>query len=508
MITANCYRRSILLFVLQVFAIQAIFAQQRPPVTKVLENALGAVVTVGVFETDMAKKTLGFRGNPVEQAYAKMLDLSGASGSGSGFFIRYNNRTLVITNAHVIEQAADKEGSIYVYTINRSKYEAKIVGGDSFYDLAVLELVDKPGDEVSFLEIRQAPALVGEPVYAVGNPLGEYPYSVSEGIISAKNRVRGGLTGKFGFLQTTATVIWGNSGGPLLDAEGKVLGVNSQIAFADRGGSSIWQPQINFALEAGITSRLINDILTNNGVVGRSYLGIELMQRKLPFQPGTKEYTYYSQKFTPDTYPVLNKVLDGAPAAALKPYIGQQVVKVNGEPTRNIEEVLGELEKSKPNQKIEFTFQKDGQKTQVSVNAGALSSSGSASLGKWFMQMAGARYVQDENMLSLNFTGGEQNGQSLDFAAARGTQAAGQEAPLTGEWLVLGVGIYRENYESLWRINDIADVGTAARLTGTSGNIDMVLFKKGGQPGVAENYKIKKISISGTSYIQQQTLWY
>jgi hypothetical protein len=202
-------------------------------------------------------------------------------------------------------------------------------------------------------------------------------------------------------------------------------------------------------------------------------------------------------------------VLDGAPAAALKPYIGYQVIKVNGEPTRNIEEVLGELEKSKPNQKIEFTLQKEGQKTQVSVNAGALSSSGSASLGKWFLQMAGARYVQDENMLSLNFSGGEQKGQSMDFATARqSAQASGQEAPLSGEWLVLGIGHYRDGYESLWRINEIADVGTAARLTGTSGNIDMVLFKKGGEAGVAENYKIKRLSISGTSYIQQQTLWY
>src|SRR5688572_29134944 len=111
MITTNCYRRVLLLFVLQIFAIQTFFAQQRTPVTKVLENALGAVVTVGVFETDLSKKTLGFRGNPVELAYAKMLDLSGASGSGSGFFIRHNNRTLIVTNAHVIEQAADKEGS-------------------------------------------------------------------------------------------------------------------------------------------------------------------------------------------------------------------------------------------------------------------------------------------------------------------------------------------------------------------------------------------------------------
>ena len=109
--------------------------------------------------------------------------------------------------------------------------------------------------------------------------MGSYPYSVTDGIISAKNRARGGLTGKFGFLQHTATIIWGNSGGPLINEKGEVVGVNSQIAFATApDGSQVLQQQINFSLEPKITERLINEVLNNNGRVKRSYIGLEVAQ--------------------------------------------------------------------------------------------------------------------------------------------------------------------------------------------------------------------------------------
>ena len=85
-----------------------------------LENALGSVVTVAVYETEETMKPLGFRGNNAEMAYSKALDLTGAKGSGSGFVITRNGKNYVITNAHVIQQATDKEGSIYVYSINYS----------------------------------------------------------------------------------------------------------------------------------------------------------------------------------------------------------------------------------------------------------------------------------------------------------------------------------------------------------------------------------------------------
>ena len=247
----------------------------------ILEKSLSSVVTVGVFKTDYAKHSLGFRGESApEMAYKEALDLAGVSGSGSGFIINKNGKLYVITNAHVVEDASDEEGSIFIYSINRDKYEVKLVGGDSFYDIAVLEFIDNPGNEISSIQFRDNEIRIGEKVYAIGNPLGEYPYTVTDGIISAKNRTRDGMTGKFGFLQTTATLIWGNSGGPLIDENGDVAGINSQIAFAKSpGGEQLIQSQINFALEAGISKRIVEDIITNNGRVKRAFIGVEISQR-------------------------------------------------------------------------------------------------------------------------------------------------------------------------------------------------------------------------------------
>src|SRR5688500_7291186 len=119
-----------------------------------LENAIQGVVTVAVYKTEAIASQLGARGanTAIEEAYSKALDLSGASGSGSGFVILKDNKSYVVTNAHVIENASDASGSIYVYTINRKKYEVRVLGGDTFYDLAVLEFIDKPGPEIHHMK--------------------------------------------------------------------------------------------------------------------------------------------------------------------------------------------------------------------------------------------------------------------------------------------------------------------------------------------------------------------
>ncbi|RVU00129.1 trypsin-like serine protease [Mucilaginibacter limnophilus] len=478
----------------------ASLAQKASP--DVLENVLSAVVTVGVFETGAAKKSLGFRGNASEMAYAKMLDLSGASGSGSGFIITYNGKPYVVTNAHVIEQAADTDGSIYVYSINRSKYKAKVMGGDSFYDIAVLEFIDKPSEEINTIEFRAEPARVGEPVYAVGNPLGEYPYSVSDGIISAKNRVRGGLTGKFGFLQSTATVIWGNSGGPLVDVNGKVVGINSQIAFANQGNSSIWQPQINFALEAQLSSRLVNDILTNDGLISRSYFGIELVQKKLPYPPGTQQYAYYSRMYETDDLPLLKSVDAAGPAATLKAFEGAQLKAINGEPVRSLEEALGEFERIAPGKETEFTLIKSGQVSKVKVKGGVLNEDNSARIGKAFLDQGGFTYKNAPNQFLVSTTA-QQNGSQFSTVSNSGAQVIP-----AGNFQVVGIGLLDEGYESVWRVANLADVGTAARLTGMTGVVDMVLLRAGADPQKEQNYFKKRIGLSTNDKLVQQTLWY
>lgn len=484
---------------------------QKTSAAQMLDKALSSVVTVAVYESGIGNKSLGFRGDASDMAYAKALDLTGAQGSGSGFVIAENGKYYVITNAHVVESASDAQGSIFVYSINYTKYEAKIVGGDSFYDLAVLEFLSKPGPEVTTIKFRTNEIEVGDPVYAIGNPLGDYPYSVSEGIISAKNRVRGGLTGKFGFLQTTATVIWGNSGGPLVDVNGDVAGINSQIAFADRGNQSIWQPQINFALESAISRRLIKDIITNKGLVKRSYVGLEIASNKMDEQ---SQGFRMNPNAAPEKRPVIYNVIPGSPAEALSAYRGYVIEAVNGQNVRNIEEILGQFEKTLPGQTISFKLSRNGTTQQASITTKAANEATMTSIGDFVSGAWGGRLTNEQNMLTISFTDQPKYISYKDKSQEGIWYVGGQSNSLPSstilgkDWIVVAAGVMSKNGNQLWRINDAADLGAALRLCGSTGIADLVLFRKGSNPEDQSNYVQKRFVLSGNDAIYKQTLWY
>lgn len=485
-------------------------AQEQP--ADMLERVLGAVVTVAVYETDVTKQALGFRGAaPVDIAYARMLDLSGASGSGSGFVIQREGHKYVVTNAHVVEQAADEDGSIYVYSITREKYAARILGGDSFYDLAVLEFEDEPGAEVAALSFRESEIRVGEPVYAIGNPLGEYPYSVSEGIISAKNRVRGGLTGKFGFLQTTATIIWGNSGGPLVDRNGKVAGINSQIAFTTMESMPVWQSQINFALEAGIASRLVRDILENEGLVRRAYIGLTVSQDVPAVAPGEPHYRTATGNAAVRQYPFISGLLPSSPAeGALKGKMGYRILAVNGSETRNVEEVLGEFEHLLPGETVRLTLQKaeGAPEEEVRFKTASLNASRSIEMTHYLARLEGWTLRQENNEVIVSFNAAGRTGTTS--VTVRNSRFRKKEPPgerAAGEWVILGLGSVGETPD-LWKVSEMPDVAIAARLMALSGGFDLVLFRKGGNPENERDYLRKTVAFSDDDYIQRQTLLY
>jgi S1-C subfamily serine protease len=484
------------------------FAQNRQ--ADVIENALSAVVTVAVYDTDIAKKTLGFRGGAsTDIAYAKMLDLNGASGSGSGFVIDKGGKKYVITNSHVIDQASDKDGSIAVYSISRKMYNTRLVGGDTFYDIAVLEFIDAPGQEITTITFREAEARVGEQVFAIGNPLGEYPYSVSEGIISAKNRTRGGLTGKFGFLQSTATVIWGNSGGPLIDKDGKVIGINSQIAFAENGGQTFWQSQINFALEANLSSRLVNDIILNNGLVKRSFLGIEVGKNKMGVTRDNPAFWDAYSKLRGENHPVIAGVMKGSPAErALSDKIGYCIAAINGNDTRNIEEVLGELENVKPGSKITFSIHKGSMKQEVTFTTAPLNYNRSTDMALYLAAKNGWSLQQDNNSVIVNFTPALSGAPVKHQYLNPFNPDEKDNLITTGQWIVVGAGYLEDSYDGLWRINEIADISTATRLTAMSGMVDLFLVRKGSDTNDSRNYLRKRVFFADDPALIKETLLY
>jgi len=451
-------------------------------VSDMLERAISSVVTVAIYEKEETQKLYGHRTRGRKRgetnvgaektAYEKMLDLGGLP-CGSGFVIVHSGKKYVITNAHVIDMASTIEGSICVYSINRTKYRMKVVGGDTFYDIAVLEFIDRPGSEITSLEFRHDEARIGEPVYAIGNPLGIYPYSISEGIVGGKNRVLGhGITGKFGYLQSTATISWGNSGGPLIDAKGKVVGINSQIEVSQIGFQTYIPSQLNFALEADLSQRLINEIINNKGVVRRAFLGLEVSQKY-----ELSSFTYESQLL--DSLPVITRVFSNTPAEEyLKNKTGFVITNINGVDVRNLQEILGEFEKIKPGENVKLTIKKYGKDETVKFTTEELNETRLEEL---------VNYVFEKDQLG-NL---EKKGDKIVYS---------RKQDKFSEWRVFSVGI-SENM--MWSVNNLSDIGFAMRLTGLLGVMDLYIEGNSYDEGT-----IERIYFSGDEGILKLALWY
>lgn len=199
---------------------------------------------------------------------------SGGSGTGSGFII--DSRGLILTNNHVIASVANSGGTLRVRLNNGDVYNAKIIGRDSSYDLAVIKIVATNLPALQFGDSDKIE--VGDSVIAIGSPLG-LSGTVTLGIISAKNRpvTAGGSASENSFinaLQTDAAINPGNSGGPLVDATGSVIGVNSAIASL---GSSSQAGSIGLGFAIPINqARKTAEQLIKNGKATYPILGVSL----------------------------------------------------------------------------------------------------------------------------------------------------------------------------------------------------------------------------------------
>jgi S1-C subfamily serine protease len=196
---------------------------------------------------------------------------SGGEGLGSGFVL--NERGEIATNAHVVTtgegRSIRKASEVYVAFADGNEVAAKIVGFDPNADVALLR-IDPAGLTLRPLPLGTAEdLLVGSPVAAIGSPFGE-PQSLSVGVVSATDRSITSLTGFeiAGAIQTDAAINRGNSGGPLVNAKGEVLGINSQIQTSSGGGEGV-----GYAVPAD-TVRHTLTALRRDGEVHYAYLGV------------------------------------------------------------------------------------------------------------------------------------------------------------------------------------------------------------------------------------------
>jgi Do/DeqQ family serine protease len=251
----------------------------------------------------------------------------------------------VMTNAHVVENA----NSIEVTTKDNRRLKAKLVGRDPDTDIAVLQL---SANNLTAVPIGDSDRLqVGDFVLAIGNPFG-LGQTVTSGIISALGR-NPGIEGYEDFIQTDASINPGNSGGPLVDLQGRVVGINTAI-LAPSGGNI----GIGFAVPINM-ARQVMDQLIRYGEIKRGRIGVAIqdLTPDLAQALGTR----YTQGA------VIARVEPGSPAERAGLRTNDLVVAINGAPMRSGTELRNRVGLSRIGDEVELTVERGGSERNVTV---------------------------------------------------------------------------------------------------------------------------------------------
>jgi S1-C subfamily serine protease len=309
------------------------------------------------------------RGATSTDVFGNVLPGRAQQALGSGFVIDKDGH--IVTNYHVVQGASEIE----VGFSNRDTVKAKVVGTDPSTDLALLK-VSVDAKALTPLSLADSDKVgVGDPVVAIGNPFG-LERTVTAGIVSALQReVRAPNNYTIDHvIQTDAPINSGNSGGPLIDSEGRVIGVNSQIETANGGGGNVG---IGFAVPSNTVKSVVAQLI-EDGRVDRAFLGVTLQDvssdvagvLRLPAGKGV----------------LVGSVKPGSPAAkagikggktqvvvAGESYQlgGDMIVAIGGKPVATVDALRAAITAHKPGDKVELTVvHADGSKSKVEVELG------------------------------------------------------------------------------------------------------------------------------------------
>lgn len=276
-----------------------------------------------------------------------------AQSLGSGFVISADG--YVVTNNHVI--TAEGQGQVESITVTMpdgNEYPAKLIGKDAPSDLAVLKInAGKPLPFVKFGDSRSA--RVGDWVIAIGNPFG-LGGTVTSGILSAIARSTGSGSPYDRYLQTDASINRGNSGGPMFDMKGQVIGINNAI-FSPTGGSV----GIGFAIPAEIAAPIVDKLI--KGVsIDRGYLGVQI-------QPVTEDVAE-SLGLPHNRGELVQTVQPGQPAAAAGIQPGDVVVKVDGKEVSPDQTLSYIVANTQPGKRIPIELMRNGKTMTLTATVG------------------------------------------------------------------------------------------------------------------------------------------
>jgi|WetSurMetagenome_2_1015567.scaffolds.fasta_scaffold18947_2 serine protease Do len=271
-------------------------------------------------------------------------------GAGSGFFISTDG--LALTNNHVVEGAEKIE--VRLSMDDNSRLPAKVVGRDPSTDLALIKVEGK--GPYTPLTLGDSEALrVGDWVMAVGNPL-NMPHTVTAGVVSAKGRQLGlsPETQSFeNFIQTDAAINLGNSGGPLVNLRGEVVGINSAINAAGQN--------IGFAIPVNTVKSVLPQ-LKEKGKVTRGYLGVQIQNVTEDIQDA---FTLPSRDGA-----FVQSVEETGPAGKAGIQKGDTIVAVNGATVKETRALIDTISGMPPERKVDLDVIRDGKRRSITVTLG------------------------------------------------------------------------------------------------------------------------------------------
>ncbi|MEO6729143.1 MAG: trypsin-like peptidase domain-containing protein [Candidatus Dojkabacteria bacterium] len=326
-------------------------------VTDAVAKATDSVVSI-VISKDVPKYEYSPSGDGFFQQRQQVGTTQQEVGAGTGFIISADG--MIITNRHVVD---DEAASYTVLFNDGSKKDAKVLARDTLLDIAFIKV---EGTDYKPLSLGSSEGLkVGQSVIAIGNALGEFSNTVSTGVVSGLNRSihatdqQGGSAETLSnVIQTDASINFGNSGGPLLDIKGNVIGVN--VARSDSGDN------IGFAIPIDIVRTLI-DMLNSTGKIERPVLGVRYIPITEEFKTKNNLKYDYGAYISGDTASSTVGVIPGSPAATAGLKDGDIILQVDGKKVDDTNPLPNIIQNYKIDDTVELLIYTGGAEKTVSV---------------------------------------------------------------------------------------------------------------------------------------------
>ncbi|WP_024861925.1 S1C family serine protease [Ruminococcus flavefaciens] len=322
---------------------------------EVVEKVLPSVVGIESTFTMTSQSSGGGYFNFGGFGQAQQPQTSSATATGTGVVITTDG--YIVTNAHVIydtEYNAGLANNISVIVNEEDRYDAEVIGYDTDYDLAVLKINAK---DLVAAEFGNSDELsLGQNVIAIGNPLGfDLMNTVTSGIVSGLNRQITINEKSMTLIQTDAAINSGNSGGPLINKYGQVIGINSSKMSASYSEASI--EGIGFAIPSNEASRIVEDIMEYGYVTGKPQLGISC-------QDITENI---SRMYDIPVGVYVTAVAEDSAAEKAGLQAGDIITKINDEDVASFEELTAKKNEHKAGETIELTYVRNGAEDKVTV---------------------------------------------------------------------------------------------------------------------------------------------